>query len=381
MKPGTRYIHEGQAPDPVTGSVTVPITLTSTFQQDGVDKPRGGWEYGRTGNPSRFSLEAGIAAAENGSFGLCFASGSAATAAVINLLRPGDEVLTTTDVYGGTWRLLSKVYEKYGITARFLNAHTEEGFQAAITDKTRLLWIESPTNPLMNIIDIAGIARIKGRDVLLVVDNTFASPYFQNPLDLGADIVVHSTTKYISGHSDVIGGALVMNRRELYDSCKFYQNAAGGVPSPFDCFLTQRGLKTLSVRMERHQSNAFAVAGELGKSSAVEKVLFPGLTDHPGYAVARAQMRGFPGMISFTLKGGRPHVERFVQALSIFTFAESLGGVESLACHPSTMTHAAIPMADREKIGITDSLIRLSVGIEDPEDLVEDIAHALKAVR
>ncbi|MGA2477404.1 MAG: PLP-dependent transferase [Spirochaetia bacterium] len=377
MRPATRYIHEFQEPDPLTGAVTVPITMTSTFQQDGVEKPRGGWEYGRTGNPSRKSLEGTIAAAENGGHGLCFASGSAATAAVLNLLQPGDEVLSTTDVYGGTWRLLQRVYARYGIVGRFLDAHSEEAFRAAITPKTRLIWIESPTNPLLNIIDIAAIAGIKGREIILAVDNTFASPYFQTPLDLGADIVVHSTTKYISGHSDVIGGALVTNREDLYESCRFYQHAAGGVPSPFDSFLVQRGLKTLAVRMERHQSNAFAVARALKGHAKVSAVHFPGFPDHPGHAAALRQMRGFPGMVSFSLKDGRPAVERFVSRLRVFTFAESLGGVESLACHPATMTHGAIPAADRERIGITEGLLRLSVGIEDEADLTEDIVQAL----
>jgi cystathionine beta-lyase/cystathionine gamma-synthase len=378
MKPGTRYVHESQEPDALTGAVTVPITLTATFKQDGVGRPRAGWEYGRTGNPSRKSLEGAIAAAENGTHGLCFASGSAATAAVFNLLQPGDEVVSTMDVYGGTWRLLRKVYEKYGIKARFLESHSVEAFKESMTARTRLVWVETPTNPMMNIVDIAAVARLKSRQALLVVDNTFASPYFQNPLDLGADIVVHSTTKYIGGHSDVIGGALVTNDAETYEACKFYQNAAGGVPSPFDSFLVQRGLKTLAVRMERHQVNAFEVASVLKGHAKVARLYFPGLAEHPGHAAALRQMRGFPGMLSFELKGGRPAVERFVQRLRLFTFAESLGGVESLACHPSTMTHGAIPQADREKIGISEGLMRLSVGIEDSDDLKEDITQALE---
>jgi cystathionine gamma-synthase/cystathionine gamma-lyase len=351
--------------------------MTSTFEQDGVEKPRQGWEYGRTGNPSRLSLEGTIASAENGAHGLCFASGSAATAAVLNLLSPGDEVLSTVDVYGGTWRLLHKVYAKYGITGRFLDAHGVEDFRKAITGKTRLVWVESPTNPLLNIIDIAGIAGIKPPEALLVVDNTFASPYFQTPLDLGADIVVHSTTKYISGHSDVIGGALITNREDLFQSCRFYQNAAGAVPSPLDSFLVQRGLKTLALRMERHQSNAFAVAALLSGHPSVERVYFPGSSGHPGNEIARRQMRGFPGMVSFTLKGGRSALDGFVRKLKLFTFAESLGGVESLACHPATMTHGAIPAAERERIGITDALVRLSVGIEDIHDITEDLSQAL----
>jgi len=377
MRPSTRYIHEAQEPDRVTGSVTVPITLTSTFQQDGVDTPRGGWEYGRTGNPSRASLEGALAAAENGKHGLAFASGSAATAAILDLLKPGDEVLSTIDVYGGTWRLLRRVYEKYGITARFLEDHSVDAFRRALSERTKMLWVETPTNPLLNIVDIAGVAAARKKGMLLVVDNTFASPYFQNPLDLGADIVVHSTTKYVGGHSDVIGGAVVTNDADLHAACKFYQNAAGGVPSPFDCFLVQRGLKTLAVRMERHQANASVVAAVLRGHPAVSKVYFPGSTAHPGYEIARRQMRGLPGMVSFELRGGRASVEKLVARLRVFTFAESLGGVESLACHPATMTHAAIPEADRKRIGITDGLLRLSVGIEDPQDLEEDLAQAL----
>ncbi len=282
MRLATRFIHEHQEPDPVTGSVTVPITMTSTFEQDGVDTPRGGWEYGRTGNPSRKSLEGTIAAAEGGAFGLCFASGSAATAAVLDLLKPGDEVLSTIDVYGGTYRLLRRVYEKYGITSRFLERHSVEEFRKNLTPKTRLVWLESPTNPLLNIIDIEGVAALKAANTLVVVDNTFASPWFQTPLALGADIVVHSTTKYIAGHSDVIGGALVTNRRDLYDACRFYQNAAGGVPSPFDSFLVQRGIKTLAVRMERHQANAFAVAEALSGHRADRRYPFPRPRVAPG---------------------------------------------------------------------------------------------------
>jgi cystathionine beta-lyase/cystathionine gamma-synthase len=378
MRQATRIIHESQEPDRRTGAVSVPITLTSTFQQDGVEKPREGWEYGRTGNPSRLSLEGSIAAAENGRYGLCFASGSAATAAVLNLLKPGDEVLSTVDVYGGTWRLLRRVYDKYGITSRFIDSHSVEALRSAITPGTRLIWLETPTNPLLNIVDVEGAAALRSRDILLAVDNTFASPWFQNPLDLGADIVVHSTTKYIGGHSDVVGGALITNRQDLFEQCRFYQNAAGGVPSPLDSWLVQRGLKTLAVRMERHQANAFAVARALRGHPKVSAVFFPGFDDHPGHATAARQMRGFPGMVSFSMAGGRPAVERFVGRLRLFIFAESLGGVESLACHPATMTHAAIPAPEREKIGITEGLIRLSVGIEDERDLTEDLLQALE---
>ncbi len=287
-------------------------------------------------------------------------------------------MLSTIDVYGGTYRLLRRVYEKYGIISKFLGGHSVDDFRKRISPRTRLIWLESPTNPLLNIIDIAAVAALKGADTIVAVDNTFASPWFQTPLDLGADIVVHSTTKYIGGHSDVIGGALITNRRDLYDACKFYQNAAGGVPSPFDSFLVQRGLKTLAVRMDRHQANAFAVVEALSGHRAIAAIHFPGLASHPGHQIAKRQMRGFPGMVSMTLAGGRPAVERFVKRLQVFTFAESLGGVESLACHPSTMTHGAIPVAEREKIGITEGLVRLSVGIEDAEDLKEDLLQALE---
>ncbi len=380
MRPATRYIHAHQDPDPVTGAVTVPVSLAVTFRQDGVGKPRGGWEYGRTGNPSRSSLEGAIAAAENGRYGLCFASGSGATAAVFGLLDPGDEVLSTIDVYGGTSRLLRKVYARYGITARFLAAHSPDAFRDAVTDKTRMICVESPTNPMLNIVDLAALASLKGGRALLVVDNTFASPHFQNPLDLGADIVVHSTTKYVAGHSDVVGGAVVTQNAEILARLQFHQNAAGSVPSPFDCYLTQRGLKTLAVRMDRHQANAFALTDALAAHPALKALYYPGLPQHPGHETAARQMRGFSGMVTLELAGGLPAVERFVGALSIFTFAESLGGVESLVCHPATMTHASLPEGERSRIGITEGLLRLSVGIEDAEDLREDVLQALSRV-
>ncbi len=380
MRPATRYIHACQEPDPATGAVTVPVSLAVTFRQDGVGKPHGGWEYGRTANPSRSSLEGAIAAAENGRYGLCFASGSAATAAVLGLLDPGDEVLSTIDVYGGTSRLLRKVYSRYGVTARFLAEHSPDAFRGAITDRTRMIWVETPTNPMLNIIDLAALASLKGSRVLFVVDNTFASPHFQNPLDLGADIVVHSTTKYVAGHSDAVGGAVVTQNAEIHGRLQFHQNAAGAVPSPFDCYPTQRGLKTLAVRMDRHQANAFALTDALAAHPALKALHYPGSPLHPGHETAARQMRGYSGMVTLELAGGIQAVERFVAALQVFTFAESLGGVESLACHPATMTHASLPEEERNRIGITEGLIRLSVGIEDAADLCEDVLQALSRV-
>jgi cystathionine gamma-synthase/cystathionine gamma-lyase len=384
MKFSTRLIHEGQAPDDKTGAVNTPVYLSTTFQQDGIGKPRLGYEYSRSNNPSRFSLEKTIAGIENGKYGLCFASGSAATAAVLNLLTTKDEVLTTGDVYGGTYRLLKKVFEKYGIKSRFLYTHSALEIIDSLSEKTKLIWIESPTNPLLNIIDIEELSKLRNAavekghdDIIISVDNTFASPYFQNPLNLGADIVVHSTTKYLGGHSDVVGGALVTNNDDIYKQSKFYQNAAGGVPSPFDCYLLQRGIKTLAIRMEKHQSNAFAVAGFLRQHPKIETVLFPGFPDHPGHAIALKQMRGQPGLIAFRIRGGREAVNHFFENLKLITLAESLGGVESLVCHPFSMTHGTIPPGEKIKIGITDNLVRLSVGIEDEADLIDDLKQAL----
>jgi cystathionine beta-lyase/cystathionine gamma-synthase len=377
VKFSTRMIHDGQKPDPATGAVTVPISLAATFAQDGIGKPRSGYEYARTGNPSRRSLEATIASAENARHALCFSSGSAATTAVLSILAPGDEVVSNLDIYGGTYRLFEKVYARYGVTFTFLDSHSGEAIAARLTPKTRMLWLESPTNPLLNIVDIRAAAARKGPRLLVVVDNTFATPYLQNPLDLGADVVVHSTTKYMAGHSDTVGGAAAVNDPRLHEALAFYQNAAGGVPSPFDCYLVQRGMKTLAVRMERHQANAAAVARALAAHPAVSAVFYPGLPGHPGYETAKAQMRGAGAMLAFRLRGGLPAVERFVGKLKVFAFAESLGGVESLACHPATMTHGSIPREDRERIGVTDDLVRLSVGIEDEADLLEDLAQAL----
>jgi len=380
MKFATRALHTGQASDRQTGSVIVPIYQTSTYEQDGVDRPRGGYEYARTQNPTRTALETTLASVENGAHGICYASGSAATAAVLDLLQPGDEVVSTIDVYGGTWRQLRMVFDKYDIRSTFLDAHDAATVTGAITDDTRMILIETPTNPMLNVIDIAEVAKGRRDDILLVVDNTFATPWGQNPLDLGADIVLHSTTKYVGGHSDAVGGALAMNDDELARRCRFYQNAVGAVPGPFDCFLMQRGLKTLEIRMERHSQNAMAVAEYLSGHDVVEAVHFPGLPDHPHHALARAQMRGFGGMVSFTIRGGRPAADRFFAGLELWMLAESLGGVESLVCYPTRMTHHAIPEDEKAKIGVTDSLVRLSVGIEDASDLVEDLDRALRKV-
>lgn len=377
MKFATRAIHAGQPSDARTGAVTVPIYQTSTYQQDAIDSPRGGFEYARTQNPTRGALEATIASLENARHGVCYASGSATTAAVFNLLRPGDEVITTIDVYGGTYRYLRMVLEKYGVESQFLATSNADEILGAMTSATKMIWIETPTNPMLNVIDIAAIAKGKRDDVRLVVDNTFATPVFQSPIDLGADVVVHSVTKYMSGHSDLVGGALATNDEEIYEACKFYQNSAGAVPGPIDCFLVQRGLKTLQVRMLRHDENARRVASFLKESDAVETVFFPGLPDHPNHEVAKRQMRGYSGMVSFHAKGGREAVDRIVSRLELFKLAESLGGVESLVCFPTRMTHHAIPESEKKKIGITDSLLRLSVGIEDADDLLADLAHAL----
>ncbi len=376
MKFATKAIHAGQEPDARTGAVNVPVHLSTTFKQDAIGADRG-YEYARTNNPSRESLEQTLAALENGRFGASFASGLAATAAVIHLLEPGDDVVSTIDVYGGTYRLFARVFERYGVRLRsFATADAGELLRACAPN-TRMIWVESPTNPMLNIIDIARLAEGRAPGCLLVVDNTFASPYFQTPLDLGADLVVHSVTKYIGGHSDVVGGAVVTGDAALAEKIRFHQNAAGGVPSPFDCYLVQRGIKTLAVRMERHAANAVRVAELLAGHPKVERVYFPWLPDHPNHEVARRQMRGPSGMVSLRLRGGRPAVDAFLSKLHLFTLAESLGGVESLVCYPATMTHGSIPEAERERIGITADLVRLSVGIEDADDLCAELAAAL----
>ncbi len=372
----TLAIHAGQAADPATGATVVPIYATSTYTQEapGVHK---GYEYSRSGNPTRAALETCLAALEGGEHGLAFASGSAATTAVLATLKPGDEVAAAADLYGGTFRLLERVFKPWGLVARYTEDPSPAGFRQIITPGTKLVWVETPTNPLLQIIDIAAIAELAHKaGAPLAVDNTFASPYLQQPLRLGADLVVHSTTKYLGGHSDVVGGA-VIGRRELLQPIAFYQNAAGGVPGPFDAWLTLRGVKTLAVRMDRHCANARRLAEWLAGRPEVRRVYYPGLPSHPGHDVAKRQMRDFGGMISVSLKGGKEAALRLLTRTKLFSLAESLGGVESLIGHPATMTHASIPAEIRQARGIDDGLVRLSVGIEDADDLQEDLRQAL----
>jgi cystathionine gamma-lyase len=373
----TRAIHAGQEPDPATGATVVPIYATSTYTQEAPGKHKG-YEYSRSGNPTRKALETCLAALEDGERGLAFASGLAATTAVLSILRPGDEVVAASDLYGGTYRLLERVFRPWGLVTHYTDDPRPEGFRPLMTARTKLVWIETPTNPLLQLVDIAAIAEVSHRHgALLAVDNTFASPYLQQPLRLGADLVIHSTTKYLGGHSDVVGGA-VIGRAELLGPIAFYQNAAGGVPGPFDAYLTLRGLKTLEVRMQKHCANARRLAAWLVEQPQVEKVYYPGLTTHPGHDLAAKQMRDFGGMLSLKLKGGTEAARRFMTRTRLFSLAESLGGVESLVCHPATMTHASIPIEIRVARGVDDGLIRLSVGIEDAEDLEEDLRQALK---
>ena len=365
-------------PDPTTGAIMTPIYQTSTFVQESPGKHKG-YEYARTQNPTRHALQNALAAIENGGYGLCFSSGSAATDAIITLLNPGDEVIAASDMYGGTYRLFTKIFQKYGIKFHFINMQQAEEVEKYINEHTRLIWTETPTNPMMNITDIAAVGVIaKKHQILLCVDNTFASPYLQNPLDMGADLVVHSATKYLGGHSDTVLGAIVMKDPGLQERLAFIQNSRGAVPGPQDCFLILRGLKTLHVRMERHCSNGAAIAHWLRKHPRVEKVYWCGFEDHPNHEIAKKQMRDFGGMMSFTLK--EDSLEAAFKVLSstkIFSLAESLGGVESLIGHPASMTHASIPREERLKNGLADSLIRLSVGIEDIEDLIADLRTAL----
>ena len=375
---GTKYIHAGAHPDPSTGAIMTPIYQTSTFVQaaPGVHK---GYEYARSQNPTRFALEEAFAVIENAKFGLAFSSGVAATDAVMRLLVPGDEVIAAHDMYGGTYRLFSKVYEKMGIVFHYVDTSNSENVAKAITSKTKLIWIETPTNPLMNITDIESVAAIgKQHNCIVCVDNTFASPYLQNPLDQGASIVMHSATKYLGGHSDVIQGALMMNDESLREQLYFIQKSTGAVPGPQDCFLVLRGIKTLHVRMQRHCENGIKVANYLRQHSKVDKVYWCGFEDHPNHDIAKKQMRGYGGMISFTLKDDS--IEAATKVLSntkIFSLAESLGGVESLINHPASMTHASIPRERRIANGLADGLIRLSVGIEDAEDIIDDLAQAI----
>lgn len=378
MKFNTKTIHGGQEHDKAYGSVMPPIYQTSTYAQS---TPGGhkGYEYSRTHNPTRNALENAFASIENGNHGLAFGSGLAAIDAVVKLLKPGDEVVSTNDLYGGTYRLFTKIYEDFGIKFHFIGMENADNVEAYINDNTKLIWVETPTNPMLNIIDIKRIAvTAKKHNVLLAVDNTFATPYLQQPLDLGADIVMHSATKYLGGHSDVVMGALVVKDKELADQLYFIQNASGAVCGPQDSFLVLRGIKTLHVRMQRHCENGKAVAEYLASHPKVENVYWPGFESHPNHDVAKAQMKDFGGMISFTTKGNSyEEAIKVVEKLKIFTLAESLGGVESLSGHPASMTHASIPKEEREKTGVVDSLIRLSVGIEDEADLIADLKQAL----
>lgn len=377
MKFSTRAIHAGQPPDASTGSVIVPIYQTSTYVQDKIGKHRG-YEYSRTDNPTRHALEKCIATLENGKYGLAFASGMAAISAVMSCLKTGDHVVVTDDIYGGTFRFFEYLSRHCKLKFSYVEAENIESYKRAVREDTKMIWIETPTNPLLRLVDIKAVSRVcrKG-GLILAVDNTFASPVFQNPLDFGADLVVHSTTKYIGGHSDIIGGVVVTSSEKLHENIKYYQNTAGAVPSPFDCWLVLRGVKTLELRMKKHEANALKIAQFLSSRREVESVSYPGLKKFAQVRLASSQMRGFGGMVTFKLKGDFNKVKVFIKRLKLFTLAESLGGVESLVCHPARMTHASIPKAQREKRRITENLIRLSVGIEDAEDLIGDLKTAL----
>ncbi|CAM4122008.1 cystathionine gamma-synthase [Zobellia nedashkovskayae] len=378
LKFNSKAIHGGQKPDAAYGAVMPPIYQTSTYAQS---TPGGhkGYAYSRSANPTRSALENSLASIENGTYGLAFSSGIAAMDAVIKLLNPGDEVVSTNDLYGGTYRLFKRIFEKFGIKFNFVDMQNATTIESAITENTKLIWVETPTNPMMNIIDIKAVAQLaKKHDVLMAVDNTFATPYLQTPLDLGADIVMHSATKYLGGHSDVVAGALIVKDKELADELYFIQNASGAICGPMDSFLVLRGIKTLHVRMQRHCENGEAIANYLVKHPKVESVYWPGFESHPNHDIAKSQMSGFGGMISFVTKGGSyEDAIKIVEKLEVFTLAESLGGVESLAGHPASMSHGSIPKEEREKSGVVDALIRLSVGIEDIEDLITDLEQAI----
>jgi cystathionine beta-lyase/cystathionine gamma-synthase len=378
MKFATKAIHAGVHPDPATGAIMTPIYQTSTYVQDGVGNHKG-YEYSRTQNPTRHALEKNIAAIENGKHGACFGSGLAAIDCVIKMLNPGDEIISTNDLYGGSYRIFNTIFAKYGLIFHFVDMQDPSAVEALVNANTKLIWVETPTNPMMNIIDIKAMAAIaKKTNAMLCVDNTFATPYLQNPLDLGADMVMHSVTKYLGGHSDVVMGALVCNDDALANEMYRIQNSSGAVTAPMDSFLVLRGIKTLHLRMQRHCENGEKIAHFLVGHPAVDKVYWPGFETHPNHHVAKAQMRGFGGMISFTLKGNKlEDALNLVKKVEIFALAESLGGVESLIGHPATMTHASIPKDVREKSGVVDSLIRLSVGVEDAEDLIADLQQAL----
>ena len=381
MKFGTKAIHAGINPDSATGAIMTPIYQTSTYVQDGVGNHKG-YQYSRTQNPTRHVLENNLAALENGSFGACFASGIAAIDCVIKMLKPGDEVIATNDLYGGSYRLFTTIFEKYGIIFHFVDMKDITKVQEAMTENTKLIWTETPTNPMINIIDIKALAAVTNNSgAILCVDNTFATPYLQNPLDLGADIVMHSVTKYLGGHSDVVMGALVTSNRKIADDIYRIQNSSGAIAGPMDCFLVLRGIKTLHLRMQRHCENGARIADFIQSHPKVENVYWPGLKTHVNHHIAKSQMKDFGGMLSFTLKGNKlEDALNIVKQVKIFALAESLGGVESLIGHPVTMTHAAIPKESREKSGVIDGLIRLSIGIEDVEDLIEDLNQALEVL-
>jgi cystathionine gamma-lyase len=378
MKFSTRAIHVGQEPDPATGATIVPIYQTSTYTQSAIGEHKG-FDYSRTVNPTRVALEKQLASLDLASHCSAFASGMAATSAVLNLLSAGDHVVVGNDLYGGTYRLFTKVLERYGLTFSFVDMTDLDVVRAAMRPETKLFWVETPTNPLLHVVDIAAIAGLRRAGQVLAVDNTFATPYLQSPLALGADIVVYSTTKYIAGHSDVVGGAVVTNDSQVAETIRFHQNAVGGVPGPMDCYLVLRGAKTLAVRMREHERNARAVAAFLDGRDDVSRVYYPGLPSHPQHELAARQMRGFGGMVSFVLHGDASRAFAFAREIKLFSLAESLGGVESLICHPARMTHGSIPKEERDRRGVTDGLLRLSVGIEDEEDLLADLERALDA--
>ena len=379
MKFSTRAIHAGQDADPATGATIVPIYQTSTYTQTAIGEHKG-FDYSRTVNPTRLALERQLAAIEDARFCSAFGSGMAATSAVLNLVSAGDHIVVGDDLYGGTYRLFSKVYERYGVSFSYVDASDPAAVKSAIRPETKLFWIETPSNPLLKLTDIAAVAAFKAPGQLLAVDNTFATPYVQTPLALGADLSVYSTTKYLGGHSDVVGGAVVSNDPAVAERIKFHQNAVGGVPGPMDAWLVMRGVKTLALRMEQHASNAQAVAEFLAARDDVATVHYPGLPAHPHHALAKRQMRGFGGIVSVTLRGPESHAFAFAKRTKLFSLAESLGGVESLICHPGRMTHGSIPKEERERRGVTDGLLRLSVGIEDPGDLIEDLRQALDGI-
>ncbi|MCT3844872.1 cystathionine gamma-synthase [Elizabethkingia anophelis] len=382
MKFNTKVIHGNQHAEPHTGSVNVPVFLTSTFAQKSPGQLRAGYEYSRGANPTRQALEDALASIENGARGLAFGSGLAAIDCVLKLLNPGDEVIAVDDLYGGTYRMFTRLFQKYQLKFTFVNFDDVSKIAELINDKTKLIWLETPTNPLMKLVDIKAVADlIQGKDILLAVDNTFASPYLQQPLDLGADIIMHSATKYLGGHSDVVAGALVAKTEQLGEKLHFIQFASGGILGPHDSYLVLRGIKTLALRMQRHSENGIKVAQFLEKHPAIEHVFYPGLESHPQNDLAKKQMKDFGGMVSFTFKSGKKEDSaKFLENLRVFTLAESLGGVESLANHPAMMTHASIPAEKRAELGITDDLVRLSAGIEDIEDLLQDLEQALNAI-